>query len=299
MSSVWRERQERGTRWVMHLYLAIAVYGGRTFSRAVMAMTCFYFLATAPEARAASREFLTRALGRNASLRDIYSHLVCFGTTLLDRIYLFTGHHDRLAIDIEGEEVLREKLALGRGCLLFGSHLGSFELLGIVGAVSRGLPVNVVMNVDANANIQRILAEQRGGLPYNVIELGKPGAMIAVKECLERGEIVGLLVDRVYGSEATCVLPFLGSPAPFSLAPYQLAAITGAPVVMAYALLLGGNRYRVSFSPLADRIERSRGEACDGVLPWVQRYVEGLESRAKEAPLNWFNFYDYWGASSR
>lgn len=299
MSTVWRERRERGTRWGMRVYVAIAVFGGRTFSRAVMAMSCFYFLATAPEARAASREFLTRALGRPASLRDVYAHLVTFGTTLLDRIYLFTGHHDRLSIEVEGEDILREKLALGRGCLLFGSHLGSFELMGVVGSVARGLPVNVVMNVDANANIQRILAEQRGGLPYRVIELGTPGAMMAVKECLERGEIVGLLVDRVYGEEATCEIPFLGSAAPFSLAPYHLAAITGAPVVTAYALFLGGNRYRVSFAPLAERIERERGAQCDGVLPWVQRYVDGLEANARQAPLNWFNFYDYWAAAAR
>ncbi|QJR11767.1 hypothetical protein DSM104443_02850 [Usitatibacter rugosus] len=297
MSTVWRERRERGSRWAMRAFVAIAVHGGRTFSRAVMATTCVYFLATAPEARAASRQFLTRARGKPARLRDALAHLACFGTTLLDRIYLFTGHADRLAIEVEGEDILREKLSHGRGCLLFGSHLGSFELMGVVGSDGRGLPVNVVMNVDAGANIQRILAEQRGGLPYRVIALGTPGAMMAVKECLERGEIVGLLVDRVYGDEAKCELPFLGHPAVFSLAPYQLAAITGAPVVTAYALFLGGNRYRVSFAPLAERIERTRGAPCEGVMPWVQRYVEGLEVRAREAPLNWFNFYDYWAAS--
>lgn len=296
MSTQWRERRERGSRWAMRLFLALAVHGGRTFGRAVMTVSCFYFLASAPEARAASRTFLSRALGRPAGLRDVFAHLRTFGTTLLDRIYLSTGHHDRIEIEVQDEHILREALALGRGCLLFGSHLGSFDLMGVVGSESKRLPVNVVMNVDAQANIHRILAEQRGALPYRVIPLGSPGAMMAVKECLERGEIVGLLVDRVYGSEATCELPFLGKPAPFSLAPYQLAGITGAPVVMAFALFLGGNRYRVSFAPLAERIERERGAQCDGVLPFVQRYVDGLEVRAREAPLNWFNFYDYWAA---
>ena len=66
---------------------------------------------------------------------------------------------------------------------------------------------------------------------------------------------------------------------------------------MAFGLFLGGNRYRVSFAPLAERIERDRRAECDGVLPWVQRYVSVLEARAREAPLNWFNFYDYWGAA--
>lgn len=120
--------------------------------------------------------------------------------------------------------------------------------------------------------------------------------MMRVKECLERGEIVGLLADRVYGGEATCAVPFLGEDAAFSLAPFQLAAITGAPVVMAYGIFLGGRRYRVSFAPLAERIGRDRRAPYEGLLPWVQRYVASLEAQARRAPLNWFNFYDYWAA---
>ena len=40
---------------------------------------------------------------------------------------------------------------------------------------------------------------------------------------LRRGEVVGLLADRVYGRELTQGLPFLGFPARFSLGPFRLA----------------------------------------------------------------------------
>ncbi|QJR15722.1 lipid A biosynthesis acyltransferase [Usitatibacter palustris] len=296
MSTAWRARPERSTPFVVRAGIAVALYGGRAAIRAAAWVGCLYFLATAPETRAASREFLTRALGKPAGLRQVLAHLHCFGTTLVDRAYLLTGQHDRFHVEVENEQVLRESLALGRGCLLFGSHLGSFEMLGVVGSVAKGLPVNVVMNVDENSNIHRLLAEKGGGLPYRVIALGSPGAMMAVRECLERGEIVGLLVDRVYGTEQTCALPFFGTPAPFSLAPFQLARITGAPVVMAFAIFEGGQRYRVSFTPLAARIEREAGAPCDGLSPWMQQYVDELERRARAAPFNWFNFYDYWAS---
>lgn len=292
----WRARRERGSAWMIRILIRLALHGGRALSRALAAPITLYYLLTAPAARAASREFLTRALGRPAGMRDVFAHLYTFGITMLDRVYLLTGRLERLAIEVEDDRVLHENLALGRGVLLFGSHLGSFELLSVVGSVDRRLPINVVMNVDAGSRIQGLIARHGGGLPYRIIPLGSPDAMIRVRECLERGEVVGLLVDRVYGTEATCEVPFLGTGARFSLAPYQLAAITGAPVVMAYGLYLGGNHYRVSFAPLAERIERDRRQPCDGVLPWVQRYVEGLEARAREAPLNWFNFYDYWAA---
>lgn len=296
MSAAWRERRERGSRLGLYLSIRLALYGGRALCRAVLVPVMLYFLATAPEARAASRDFLTRVRGRSAGLRDAFAHLYCFGTTLVDRIFLLMGRRRDLAIEVENDRVLLESLALGRGCLLFGSHLGSFELMSFVGSADKRLPINVVMNVDANTRMHGLLAERGGGLPYRIIPFGQPGTMMRVKECLERGEIVGLLVDRVYGGEATCELPFLGQPAAFSLAPYRLAAITGAPVVMAYGLFLGGRRYRVSFAPLADRIERDRGAHCEGLLPWMQRYVADLEARARQAPHNWFNFYDYWAA---
>ncbi len=295
MSDAWKRQRERGSRWMVVLLIRIALGAGRAFGRLLAFPISLYFLATAPRARASSRAFLTRALGRPATLRDVYTHLYCFGITMLDRAYLLTGRHgNRLRIEVEGEAHLLDALALGRGCLLFGSHLGSFELLGVVGSADRHLPVNVVMHVDST--IHESLAQVGGGLPYRVIALGEPDTMLQVKECLDRGEIVGLLVDRVYGDEATCAMRFLGEAAPFSLAPYRLAAITGAPVVMAYGLYQGGDRYLVSFAPLAERMARNRGEPCEGLSPWVEAYVANLEANARLTPYNWFNFYDYWAA---
>jgi predicted LPLAT superfamily acyltransferase len=295
LSTAWRGRPERGSRVAIALLIRIAQGAGRTFCRALLAPPIsLYFLATAPQARAASREFLARALGRRASLREVFAHFFTFGTTLLDRLYLLTGRHDCLSIEVEEERHLLEALARGRGCLLFGSHLGSFELLGVVGSRHRNLPINVVMHVEPGSSIHGMLAAQGGGVPYRIIPLGSPDAMMQVRERLERNEVVGLLVDRVYGTEATCEVPFLGRNARFTLAPYQLAGITGAPVVTAFGLFLGGNRYRVRFAPLAERIERDRRAPSDGLQPWVARYVEGLEANARRAPFNWFNFYDYW-----
>jgi predicted LPLAT superfamily acyltransferase len=103
-----------------------------------------------------------------------------------------------------------------------------------------------------------------------------------VKECLERGEVVGILADRVYGGERTQCLPFLGRPARFSLSPMRLASIAGAPAVMVFGLFRGGRRYEIVFEPLQTHA--------------LQSYVDSLERHARDAPYNWFNFYDYWAA---
>ena len=148
--------------------------------------------------------------------------------------------------------------------------------------MEKKLAINVVMHVEDSARLRDLLLLSGNALPYKVITLGHPGSMLRVKECLERGEVVGILADRVYRSEPTLCVPFLGRPARFSLSPMRLATITGAPVVMAFGLFRGGRSYEIVFEPLGTHV--------------LQCYVERLEHHARHSPYNWFNFYDYWGA---
>ena len=126
--------------------------------------------------------------------------------------------------------------------------------------------------------------------------------MLRVKECLQRGEVVGILADRIYANEATQSLPFLGSPARFSLSPIRLARLTGAPVVTVFGLFNGGRRYEIVFESVATRVEDVRAADLDAARGAIssQRcladYVSILERHTRTHPFNWFNFYDYWNA---
>ncbi len=311
MSSHWRDRRERGSNGAIRLIIWLALHAGRGLCRILLVPICAYFYVTAPISRRSSQEFLGRALGRAAGWRDTFRHLFVFSTTLLDRIYLLHGRQRELVIEVRNEAAFRNALAAGRGCLLFGSHLGSFEMLGIVGSVEKKLAINMLMHVDDSARLGSLMLGAQASLPYKVIPLGQAGSMLRVKECLDRGEIVGILADRVYASEATRSLPFLGRPARFSLSPLRLASITAAPVVTVFGLFQGGRRYEIVFESLAVRVDDGRArhsmppqsalasspgvnalstEAC------LAAYVASLDSHARRYPYNWFNFYDYWGA---
>ena len=315
MNGRWRDRRERGSSGAISLIIWLALHVGRGFCRVLLLPICAYFLVTAPESRRASRQFLGRALGRAATLRDTFRHLLIFSTTLLDRVYLLHGRQRELAIQVTNEAIFWNALEAGRGCLLLGSHLGSFEMLGIVGSVDKKLTINMVMHVDDNARLGSLMWGEKSSLPYKIISLGQPGSMLQVKECLERGEVVGILADRIYADEATQSLPFLGSPARFSLSPLRLARITGAPVMSVFGLFRGGCRYEIVFETLAGRVSGARGDVradargeMNPPLPQVlsanalsldsclAAYVANLERHARRCPYNWFNFYDYWNA---
>ena len=130
--------------------------------------------------------------------------------------------------------------------------------------------------------------------------------MLHVKECLARGEVVGILADRIYANETTQSLSFLGSPARFSMSPIRLARLTGAPVVTVFGLFRGGRRYEIVFESLATRVEDARTtttstdfDAASGTISsqrCLADYVSILERHTRTHPYNWFNFYDYWNA---
>lgn len=279
VSGHWRSQRERGSRVLVRLIIWLALHCGRAFCRVLLVPICSYFYVTAPLARRSSREFLDRALGRPATWRDTFMHLFCFATMLLDRVYFVNGWQRELTIEVSNEALFRQTVAEGRGCLLLGSHLGSFEMLGVIGSVEKKLKINVAMHVADQVGLRDLLRPGHA-LPYQVIPLGTPDSMLRVRECLARGEVVGLLADRVYGAERTQRLPFLGQPARFSLSPLRLATLTGAPLLTVYGLFRGGRRYEIVFETMAER-----SLAC---------YVDSLERQARRHPYNWFNFYGYW-----
>ena len=50
-----------------------------------------------------------------------------YAATLHDRIYLMCGRFENLNMSVDGASQLDALLAQGSGCILLGSHLGSFE----------------------------------------------------------------------------------------------------------------------------------------------------------------------------
>jgi len=295
LSTAWREAPERGTARSLALMAGLTLRLGRGATRCLLPPLCLYYYATAPAARRASREFLGKALGREPGAADVLRHYHAFASTLHDRLLLAAGRHEALDIALTGTQEVERLLEAGRGCLLVGSHLGSFEALRALGKVHRR-PVSVVMHQANAEKMQALFSRLAPDLQQRVIASGRPDTMLRIKECLERGEMVGMLGDRPLGGERSASLPFLGAPARFPLGPWLLAAVLGCPVALFFGLYRGGARYEVAleaFSP-GESVPREAREAA--ATRSLERYVARLEHYARRAPYNWFNFYDFWQA---
>lgn len=85
------------------------------------------------------------------------------------------------------------------------------------------------------APINQLFAEALKKKLFSIISLGNDTAGLEIMTALKRGEIVAMHADRTIGDKHIVRLNFLGSPANFPSGPYTVAALSGAPLVNAFA----------------------------------------------------------------
>lgn len=290
----WATRPERGSLSAIRLATWIALRLGRRLAQVFLYPVCLYFLLSSPAALRGSRAYLRRILGRPPRIGEIYRHFLTFASCVLDRVYLLNEQERWFDITVQGEEIVRQIDADGGGCLLFGAHFGSFETARVVGRRYRDLPVSLLM-YEANARkIRMALAAINPRLETEVIGLGRLDSLILVAERLRDGHFVGVLADRNVDGKDMQRIAFLGAPAAFPQGPFRVAMMLHRPVVMMAGVYKGRGRYEVRFELLAPACETRPADPQAWQNEIMRRYVTRLEALCREAPYNWFNFYDFW-----
>lgn len=297
----WMHRPERSNRSMLRMMSWISLRLGRNAARVVLRLIAGYFLLFAPASRAGSRRYLGRILPHPVRWSDIYRHFFCFAATIHDRVYLLNQRFDLFDIEIQGEALVRQLMAGGRGAFLLGAHMGSFEVIRAFGRCHTDLEVSMAMYEDNARKINQMLAAINPAAQQDVIALGRIDSMLKISEALDRGGLVGMLADRTLdqdAAQATLTTPLLGSLARLPLGPFRMAAILHRPVIFMTGLYLGKNRYQIHFEALADfsKVPRAQRQAA---VEWaVARYAVLLEKYCRQAPYNWFNFFDFWRSAS-
>jgi predicted LPLAT superfamily acyltransferase len=292
----WIESPEGGGRLSLKIALFVARVCGRVVTRGILYVTSLYYMVRRDADRRASRAYLTRALNRPASLWQVLKHIHCFATVTLDRIYLLLERFNRFDVQCHGLEKLRATVALNRGVLLYGSHLGSFDALRTLTLKRSDMTFRTVIDVAQNPMLTEMLNTLNSNLATTIINARQDGTntAFAIKDALDSGAVVAMLVDRARPGNTVTTIDFLGAPAPFPAGPWLLAATLKVPVVLCFGLYGGSNRYDLYFEPFADKLEIPRRDRQTALQSIIRRYADRLEYYARLSPYNWFNFYDFW-----
>jgi len=210
---------------------------------------------------------------------------------------LWFGRERDLRFEVIGREHYDRLLTPTRGAIVVGAHLGSFDALRALADRDRRT-VNVLMYTEHAPRINAVFRALSPDIALRVIQVERDsmGTVLQIRSCIERGEIVAMLGDRVEPADRGRTVPvtLLGGRIEIPEAPYLLAGLLECPLFFMVALRERGPRYRVFAEVLADRVEFPRGEREKRIRELAAAYAGRLEHYLLRAPYQWFNFYDVW-----
>lgn len=293
----WRHIPEAGTVLGIRLLVLLARAFGRRFAGWFLYLVALYYALARGMARRASRDYLRR-VGQPATFGSVVRHLHTFARVSLDRLFFFTGRWESFRFEQRNHDQLVRAARTGRGVLLLGAHLGSFEVMRSR-AREFGVPINAIIDYSNAERVNRVARSLAPDVETRLISLADDsvGAMLAIRAAIDRGELVAMLGDRpptTADGARVVMAPFLGADAAFPAGPWLLAHALGCPVYFVAGVFTPPNCYALHFELLAEDVKLDRKDRAGSLARYVRAYAAMLEAHVRSAPMNWFNFYDFW-----
>jgi len=153
----------------------------------------------------------------------------------------------QLLAGVDGWEHVEQAMGQGRGVFLVSPHLGSWEFAGLH-AASMG-PMTSLYRPPRQSALDTLLRESRQATGARLVPT-TPGGIKALRQAVERGELIGMLPDQTPKGSSGVTAPFFGHPAYTMILLARLAAPGRVPVIFAFAQRLPrGKGYRYQCIP--------------------------------------------------
>lgn len=307
----WSRTQERGTVLGIKLLLAIYTLLGRGVFNLILRAVMRYYHLTGKRARNASEQYLFQ-LKAYAEQQNIelpgeltsYNHLLSFGHTMLDKLAAWKGDFSVENLTIHGQDQFENMVANKQGVLILGSHLGNIELCRALGRRHSNIKINALVFTEHAERFNSVMKAVNPQSDLNLIQVTSmgPDTAILLQQKLEQGEWIVIVGDRTSTSKESRSVwaEFLGKEAPFPQGPFMLASVLKAPVFLLFGLRDDSQRkphFNVYFEHFSDKIELPRKTREQSLKQVVQQYADRLQHYTLRAPLQWYNFFNFWTLS--
>jgi len=174
-----------------------------------------------------------------------WEHLARVGADLarLPRMNL-----ERMSQYVDGAEIanIPPLLARGKGLVFVSGHLGNWEWLGAMTALS-GIPITYVVAGQSNRMVEEWLDRMRLAAGVEIINRRDPAK--AILTALRRGRVVAMLSDQDAG-RAGVFTEFFGRPASTPRGPAVFQLKTGAPMAFGCCMRQPDGKYKITYEEL-------------------------------------------------
>lgn len=298
----WAALEEAGVYWGMRVMLGAYAFGGRPLFRLLVYPVVMYFFIFDGRRRRASLDYLRRLKQHDPvqparpTLWWSYRHFISFAETMLDKLSAWRQGLDVSQVAFPNRPMLLEQLATGRGAVLLTGHVGNLEVCRALAHQRASVRLTVLVHTRHATKFNRLLAHFESSTKVELLQVSDvtPATAVELDRRIAAGELIVITADRVPAAgRRTIQTDFLGAPAAFPPGPFILASLLGAPVYTLFCTRRGGG-YHVDVEKLCDELVLPRGRREEAMLAPLAEYCRRLEAVVAKAPLQWFNFYDFW-----
>ena len=306
MSQHWATMKEAGALSGMRVMVFIYSVLGRAVFAVVLVPVMGYFFLRRTSARRASMDFLRKVkrsypekFGNRSLTWLSFRHFLSFGHSLLDKYLARAQSPTNIVLDPEEERILLDLLSSGRGGLFIGSHFGNLEYSHVLSKRHPDMVLNVLMYDQHAENFSSLIKDTATESRMNFIQATDIDFELALtlKEKVQRGEWVLIAGDRVPIGEGkrVCHATFFGEKANFPVGPYALANLLRCPVYLLHCFQVE-DHYQLRMEFFLEEFRSSRKNRQQAYEGAARKFARALEKQVVQFPLQWFNFYDFWGS---
>ena len=297
----WAAQPERGNRLFLALTTLMVRHLPAWLLNPSIALIVCYFYATAPRARRHIHRYQARLraafpavqLPRMASFRQF----IAFGAAICDRFAVWQRkiRYEDLIIE-DPDDVYALVKQRGRGQIFACSHIGNTEVCRALVSHNEGFKLNVLVH-NQHAQAFNEALHKAGAARIQLIQVNDLDAnlMLELSQRIENGEWLAIAADRVpVRGEKTVTVNFLGHAAPLPQGAWLLAALLKTQIHTLFCIKQNG-RYHLKLRRFADTAGWTRSNRAAQVAAVAQQFADMMAQECAANPLQWFNFYDFWG----
>ncbi|MEJ2659792.1 MAG: lysophospholipid acyltransferase family protein [Desulfobacteraceae bacterium] len=279
-----------------YLIRATKLFGPVFFAMVAQGIATGYFLFNTRR-RTIGREFYAALFPEKSRLYhyiSVWRQFTSFTYLYLDR---FIQREVRnLDYTIQGREHVVAAHDGRKGGILLMSHMGNWEVAAhLLTKVLPNVNLMLYMGIRDKEEIEKIQkqsicrdgihiigVDQNGGSPFDIVE----GIRF-----LQNGGLVSMAGDVVWrDDQRTIAGEFLGRRVRIPEAPFVLALVSGAPLIVFFAFRTPEGRYRFSALPPIRVTAATRQDRPAALKSAAQRYLGYMEAALAEYPYQWFHF---------
>lgn len=301
----WARQQERGNYFFLKLTAWLAKYIPTYLLWLPVCVVVFYFYITSARERKYIQYYQQRLQISFPQVRlpermPVFWQFMAFGNAIIDRFRVWQNkiHYrdliledaDHLYHDIRHSAKYQEK-----GQILVCTHIGNVEVCRALVGHHHQFKLNILV-YSAHARIFNQTLKEAGASDIHLIQVYDLDAalMLDLQKRLHRGEWIAIAADRIpVRGEKTVAVPFLGKEALLPQGPWLLAGLLKAPVNTLFCSKINGS-YRLHLSRLTTEVCWQKNNRSEVVREYARQFADCMAQECAVAPLQWFNFYDFW-----